>query len=748
MRRILSIFICLFLLCAVLPLSAVAESGEVTLTASSATVAQDSTVNITVALGDEASGFTADSLEIRVSHSKTYFEFVSGRFLSLENSAAPKIEDGTATISYVKPVTLKGGVFEFTLKGLQIHNLERTVRVTVTAKNAGSVVLEETVETAVKIICKNHSFSHWVIDAAADCENAGEQHRKCSVCETEETEEIAAYGHDFLDMETLRAATCTEIGYERGFCTRCRKKLLQQIAAKGHSMSEFKVDTPAGCITKGLEISKCKSCDHTETRDAEPIGHEFINSVVTTEPTISTNGIRTGFCKRCSETTTTEVPCAHTDSATGIGLDTVYGVFPEGTKVNIEKLESGSGYDFVKKSIAHITNTFVSYDIKTTHLGAEVKPDGEVIVTFPIPARYGKKADFFYITEEGTVKKLKATINDDGTTATLKFTNTGKYVICKTGLAAGIAGYSAFNGITPLKLIILSAIALIICWSLVALRIIKLKKPELYKRIIHVFPTASEIKNFAKREYFIAHEAAKARAQKKKLAEAANIKAVVFDLDHTLFDRYATFESILEQNEAYTVFKKSAGKKNILREWSYSDKQYLHSEERHWDFTYEHLMEKGMLLKKTQKENFFKNCIYKLFMLTAIPFPDTVSTLKALKAAGFKLGIITNGSHELQTRKIELLGIKDYFDEIIISKDLGTHKPDRKLFDIMCERLEIKSEDILFVGDNPINDIDGARKAGYKTAWISTVGFWATPKIKKADFEIDTLSDLLNIFGI
>ncbi len=222
-------------------------------------------------------------------------------------------------------------------------------------------------------------------------------------------------------------------------------------------------------------------------------------------------------------------------------------------------------------------------------------------------------------------------------------------------------------------------------------------------------------------------------------------KAVIFDLDHTLFDRYATFKSILEHKEAYTVFKKSVDKETILKEWTKADKNYVHLNSKHWDFSFEHLKTKGLLLDSVEKENFFWGNIAKLFALTAIPFPDTFSTLDALKASGLKLGIITNGRHALQMKKIEMLGIEKYFDEILISGDFNTYKPDRKLFDIMSERLNLAPKDMLFVGDNPTNDIYGPRNAGYKTAWINITGFWPIPEIERADYEINSLSELINI---
>lgn len=222
------------------------------------------------------------------------------------------------------------------------------------------------------------------------------------------------------------------------------------------------------------------------------------------------------------------------------------------------------------------------------------------------------------------------------------------------------------------------------------------------------------------------------------------IKAVVFDLDHTLFDRYATFSSILSLPKAYTVFNEVLGKEKLLKLWSNADKELIHLDNP-WPRVYANLKKANALLPDIEEEAFYKKHIVELYKLTAVLYDDTLSTLNQLREAGFALGIITNGLPSTQNSKIALLGIKPYVDEIIISGEYNIDKPDRKLFDIMADRLSLKSEEMLYVGDHPLNDIEGARNAGYKTAWINATGRWSLPEIKRADYEINRLSELCSI---
>lgn len=217
-------------------------------------------------------------------------------------------------------------------------------------------------------------------------------------------------------------------------------------------------------------------------------------------------------------------------------------------------------------------------------------------------------------------------------------------------------------------------------------------------------------------------------------------KAVVFDLDHTLFDRYATLSGIIDSGIAYNIFKSELDKEILKKEWIYADKHFCLLG---WDKVYDYFKIKGLLKDDIKKDGFFKIHIEPLYMHLAVAFEFTIPTLNSLRKKGYKLGLITNGSHILQMRKLEMLNLDTAFDEIIISHDYNTDKPDRFLFDKMAELLDCRPEQMLYVGDNPLNDIDASRKAGYTPVWVKTSGIWSYPDIEKCQLQIDNVSQLL-----
>jgi HAD superfamily hydrolase (TIGR01549 family) len=82
--------------------------------------------------------------------------------------------------------------------------------------------------------------------------------------------------------------------------------------------------------------------------------------------------------------------------------------------------------------------------------------------------------------------------------------------------------------------------------------------------------------------------------------------------------------------------------------------------------------------------------------------------LDCLKAQGIKLGVITNGSIHEQNAKIDAVGIRHYFDTIIISDEVGFKKPDPQIFRLALKNLNTTAEKSWFIDDHPTNDIKAA----------------------------------------
>ncbi len=91
--------------------------------------------------------------------------------------------------------------------------------------------------------------------------------------------------------------------------------------------------------------------------------------------------------------------------------------------------------------------------------------------------------------------------------------------------------------------------------------------------------------------------------------------------------------------------------------------------------------------------------------------PDALPTLDRLRGTELTLGLISNFEEWLE-RLLEQLEVHHYFDVTVISGIEGVEKPDAKIFQIALDRAGLRAEDAVYVGDNPVFDVDAARDVG------------------------------------
>jgi putative hydrolase of the HAD superfamily len=103
-------------------------------------------------------------------------------------------------------------------------------------------------------------------------------------------------------------------------------------------------------------------------------------------------------------------------------------------------------------------------------------------------------------------------------------------------------------------------------------------------------------------------------------------------------------------------------------------------------------------------------------------FPDAVDTLHWLRAHGCRLALLTNGNGGPQRRKIETFGLARFFDAILIEGEVGFGKPDKRIYELALQRLEVAPADVWMAGDNLEWDVVQPQKLGIFAIWINASG--------------------------
>lgn len=190
-------------------------------------------------------------------------------------------------------------------------------------------------------------------------------------------------------------------------------------------------------------------------------------------------------------------------------------------------------------------------------------------------------------------------------------------------------------------------------------------------------------------------------------------KAILFDLDGTLWDRTAAVQAFLaDQHEHFQVSLRP-----VIPTYEYVSEIMALEANGSADkfsvyvaFGQQHGLSESLI--DTLHTDFWAR-MGRCFQ----PFPEVLATLRQLRNAGVRLAIVTNGSVHIQDAKINALGLRELMDVIVISEREGIRKPDAAIFNRALDALGISAADAWFVGDNPDADVAGAHAAGLRAIW-------------------------------
>jgi HAD superfamily hydrolase (TIGR01509 family) len=126
------------------------------------------------------------------------------------------------------------------------------------------------------------------------------------------------------------------------------------------------------------------------------------------------------------------------------------------------------------------------------------------------------------------------------------------------------------------------------------------------------------------------------------------------------------------------------------------------------------------------------------------PIDGAQAVVMAL-APKFQLGVVSNGIPDVQYRKLETLELRQHFDCIVLSEELGIRKPDPRIFWHATGLLGREPEECLYVGDSYTADVVGAKEAGLPVCWFNPAGLHPAQVGVESDDEIRALDEILEI---
>ncbi len=216
-------------------------------------------------------------------------------------------------------------------------------------------------------------------------------------------------------------------------------------------------------------------------------------------------------------------------------------------------------------------------------------------------------------------------------------------------------------------------------------------------------------------------------------------KAFVLNAYGAILDTYLPFEEYKDQlgENALVIYKLWRSKR-----LQYSSHLSLMNRYTNYDLISKYALEfacdvygiKDKVVKKNILEAHSKlNC-----------YPDVKETLTALKDAGKKTSVLSNGSPQKLSAALKNAGLDSLLDGVYSTDQIKTYKPSPAVYEFVEEQLALPRNKICFISSNSW-DIAGAASYGFNSVWINRYNRTAEHLPYKADKEISSLSDMIEI---
>ena len=223
-----------------------------------------------------------------------------------------------------------------------------------------------------------------------------------------------------------------------------------------------------------------------------------------------------------------------------------------------------------------------------------------------------------------------------------------------------------------------------------------------------------------------------------------SIKGVIFDLDNTLLD-FMKMKEVAVKSAIKGMIEAGL---EIDEQKSYEDIISIYEE-----FGWENQKVFDVFLNKSigYVDNKFLAAGIVAYRrareANLLAYPNVNRTLVGLTKLGIKLAVVSDAPSREAWMRIYYLNLYHFFDAVITFDDSGERKPSSKPFEMALNKLKLKAEDSLMIGDWPDRDVVGAKQIGMRTAFAAYGDTFGT-KNSGADWDIQDVSEVINIIKI
>ena len=222
------------------------------------------------------------------------------------------------------------------------------------------------------------------------------------------------------------------------------------------------------------------------------------------------------------------------------------------------------------------------------------------------------------------------------------------------------------------------------------------------------------------------------------------VRAICFDLDNTLWDVWPVIMRAEQKMYDFLAGRYPRVVASMTIEMMRAAREQTaaaHPQMRH-DFTF---LRKQTLREHAQEFGYAEAMVEEAFdaFIRARNevdlYPDVLPALEKLRAR-YRLFTASNGNADLSK-----IGIAHFFERTIAARHVGALKPDPAIFHKVIEDTDLQSHEVVYVGDDPLLDVEGARGAGMHAIWIDREGSEWPTQIAPATYTVRSLTELVEL---
>jgi FMN hydrolase / 5-amino-6-(5-phospho-D-ribitylamino)uracil phosphatase len=232
-----------------------------------------------------------------------------------------------------------------------------------------------------------------------------------------------------------------------------------------------------------------------------------------------------------------------------------------------------------------------------------------------------------------------------------------------------------------------------------------------------------------------------------RAAGLGDLRAVAFDLDNTLWDVGPVLvraeqrlhdwlrEHCPRITERLSIEAMRAARERLAR----SEPHNAH------DFTY---LRRTALAAHARECGYAEEVAERAFQVFFAarnelqPYTDVRPALERLRSR-YLLATLSNGNADL-----ELIGLAPLFSVSLNARQIGVAKPHPRCFEQLARELRLEARNILYVGDDPFLDVEAARAAGLRAAWMNRGQAPWPPGLERADMDVADCAHLAELLAV